>query len=294
VAPRVLLAIMLGGCFAPTVEPGSPCDPSPCPAGQVCRFGTCYVPTSDTDGDRIPDGTDNCPGVANPEQYDEDGDGIGDACDPCPVDANAHPSDPDNDNVSDSCDPHPDMPGDSIALFEGFHAGLPDTWTVDNAMIAADNDDIVMTVAAAAHGSIKVPIAVPNNGVVTVGVTIDATVGSADADFGPGLPFDVAADSGILCWLYAGSAAQPSSRQLVLFDRVAQPRKNAATAQLLWTDATPYRIAIGRTGLDYTCTVGTAMAPATIASATVGAPQLVVRGFAVTAHIAWVLVVTSP
>ncbi len=35
----------------------------------------------DGDGDGIPDVTDNCPGVANPDQTDTDGDGQGDACD---------------------------------------------------------------------------------------------------------------------------------------------------------------------------------------------------------------------
>ena len=38
--------------------------------------------TNDDDGDGVPDGTDNCVGVKNPEQDDFDLDTVGDACDP--------------------------------------------------------------------------------------------------------------------------------------------------------------------------------------------------------------------
>jgi cysteine-rich repeat protein len=38
----------------------------------------------DSDGDTVPDATDNCPKVANASQVDTDNDAIGDACDACP------------------------------------------------------------------------------------------------------------------------------------------------------------------------------------------------------------------
>jgi acetyltransferase-like isoleucine patch superfamily enzyme len=46
---------------------------------EVVRRPTAATP-SDTDGDGIPDGSDNCPTVANPNQTDTNGDGFGDAC----------------------------------------------------------------------------------------------------------------------------------------------------------------------------------------------------------------------
>ncbi|WP_338282719.1 thrombospondin type 3 repeat-containing protein [Corallococcus caeni] len=40
----------------------------------------------DTDGDGVPDGDDNCPNTANPNQADQDGDEFGDVCEPQPLD----------------------------------------------------------------------------------------------------------------------------------------------------------------------------------------------------------------
>ncbi len=44
--------------------------------------GICDVGDTDDDGDTIPDGTDNCPLIANMDQTDSNDNGLGDACDP--------------------------------------------------------------------------------------------------------------------------------------------------------------------------------------------------------------------
>jgi lectin-like protein/thrombospondin type 3 repeat protein len=47
-----------------------------------------YDSGPDTDGDGIPDATDNCPVDLNPGQEDTDGDGVGNVCDNCSFDSN--------------------------------------------------------------------------------------------------------------------------------------------------------------------------------------------------------------
>jgi hypothetical protein len=84
----------------------------------------------DLDGDGIPNGSDNCPTIANATQWNEDGDTLGDVCDPCPQYA-ALQIDTDGDGIGDACDPRPTTPGDTLVLFEGFNTpgALPAGWS---------------------------------------------------------------------------------------------------------------------------------------------------------------------
>ena len=68
-------------------------------------------PTGDSDGDGVPDASDNCPNTPNPSQADADGDGVGDACDNCPNTPNPNQADADSDGVGDACDNCPNDPG---------------------------------------------------------------------------------------------------------------------------------------------------------------------------------------
>ncbi len=61
-------------------------------------------PPPDTDGDGIPDPSDNCPATPNTDQADSDEDGVGDACDNCPATPNTDQADSDEDGYGDVCD----------------------------------------------------------------------------------------------------------------------------------------------------------------------------------------------
>jgi thrombospondin type 3 repeat protein len=64
-------------------------------------------PGGDRDADGIPDASDNCPDVYNPQQADDDRDGVGNKCDS----GSTPPTDTDGDGVPDSTDQCDTQPG---------------------------------------------------------------------------------------------------------------------------------------------------------------------------------------
>ena len=57
----------------------------------------------DADDDGVPDTTDNCPLIANLDQFNSDLDAHGNACDNCPMDFNPGQEDADSHGVGDAC-----------------------------------------------------------------------------------------------------------------------------------------------------------------------------------------------
>ena len=77
-------------------------DPSCAPRNACDGPGSSWLGIRD-DGDRIPNGCDNCPSLYNPSQVDADADGAGDACDGCPDVYNPDQTDLDGDGAEDAC-----------------------------------------------------------------------------------------------------------------------------------------------------------------------------------------------
>src|SRR5205823_5876019 len=147
------------------------------------RGNTADVSASlDADGDGVPDGSDNCPTVANAKQENEDGDAFGDACDLCPPFASNN-ADADGDGVGDECDPHPQTPGDAIALWEGFADGMPPTWTASTEW-SVSGGNLITTANANNSNTLVVPFTDSPHQTIYTHATITAQTSTTGGSLG--------------------------------------------------------------------------------------------------------------
>lgn len=93
---------------------------------------------SGTDGDGVPDATDNCICVPNPFQEDDDGDGVGNVCDNCPNPPDVNPSqrDSDADGIGNICDASPYKIDIGYGPISGTSTGSTPTGGVNNELLA--------------------------------------------------------------------------------------------------------------------------------------------------------------
>jgi len=90
------------------------CCDSACEAGDYCPGGICETCENppDSDGDGVPDASDNCPTTANPDQINYDGDGFGEACDCDDSNPNVNPGMKEipRNGIDDDCNPNTPPP----------------------------------------------------------------------------------------------------------------------------------------------------------------------------------------
>ena len=110
--------------------------------GQVITRNVALEPAPvDTDGDGVPDETDNCPLVQNAGQADGDEDGSGDACDNCPEVPNTDQTDSDSDGTGDECDECPTDPDKIVMGLCGCGISDSDDWDIDGIPDCIDDSD---------------------------------------------------------------------------------------------------------------------------------------------------------
>ncbi len=247
-------------------------------------------PNLDMDNDGVLNATDNCQNVANANQDNEDGDALGDVCDPCPPVADN--TDGDGDGVGDRCDPNPATGGETIAVFEGFHAGVPAGWVAIGTWTQV-GDDVMSTSTANTGSRLSLLVPMPN-GKTTVS-------GSATVLGTPGpLSLVAVVDNhavGSLSSIFCGLGRQDPdpSPILVVADSGAFSTVNSAGYEM--TNNATYTLRQTRNATAYACRAERGATSATVNgtfSVNNSTPGFGLITFNASARFQWTMLVKSP
>jgi hypothetical protein len=242
----------------------------------------------DPDGDGVIGVADNCPTVANAEQYDEDGDGLGDVCDPCPM-LPGDDADSDGDGVGDACDPNPTVPTERLALFETFRAtpsGVMTQGTVSYgggvATLTAGQDQVRSITWVPPVGSGVVVWAQATITNVSPAGTGQRSIGTVNA-------YDTGTNDGITCEHQLDMSGVGVDGIVML-----NTDSHLATVPSTFGVGTSSIFAEGRAGTSYSCQIqpGNVMQSTTI-SQTLANPTIGVRTHGISVTIAWVAFVVT-
>ncbi|HEY4058529.1 MAG TPA: hypothetical protein VGM39_18075 [Kofleriaceae bacterium] len=237
---------------------GGECDAShDCKDGKVCSIthnadgvGECLDANGDVDNDGLQNSQDYCnsgPGG----QYDEDRDLIGDDCDKCPIAAPPSTPDPDNDDVESPCDPDPRTPGDKIALFQGFRAGIPATYKQTGVWSANSGGDAVITPDPGATATLTTSLPFQSS---NIAIFASYRVNSVDATQGRNYVGLVAKDSRPASSAHTSCGTQRSAGA----DSLSIENESSAMSMNMtnaFDTASLYEVTLGVQGLNQFCVI---------------------------------------
>ncbi len=246
------------------------------------------APANDPDADGVVGAADNCPAIANADQANEDGDRFGDACDPCPIETDADPVvDQDGDGVSNGCDPFPTIPGDSIAVFEGFTHAPTGAQEFGAWSYAAGTAKVAS--ALNSLGGLTWPIT-GNLETVSTHVTIDTLFGDLVArPVGVVHQFNGPAADGLMCVFGVNPSNQPvvaiADNKTTTAITASPTTANVGTAKTLRSR---------RTGTSYQCADFEGAALTATSALDVAPNRVGLFARSVSAHFDWVMIIKSP